>query len=157
MRGVQLVWLTGIGLFFLALLLAQFAWVRRAVANLARRYGPRLIAWLNPPPEFDQLADDLRQAFRREQLMADVRRLERLLATDMTMSATRQMGNRLAYDWLVRELAEVTGALSPLFLADEVWSSRDRVEATSLTWKVGRGTAVQHAPKVEILEIGWKH
>ena len=145
-----------IGVPLLALLLSRFSWVRRLALALGRRYGPRLVRWLNPPPEFDQLAHDLRQALRREQLVIDVRRLERLLATDMNMSATRQIGNRLAYDWLVRELAEVTESLSPMFLADELSTSNDLFELPSLAWSTGRSTAVQHAPKVEILEIGWR-
>ena len=65
-----------------------------------RRLGERVVDGLRQPPEFDPLADDLAKALRREKLRADVRRLERILATDESMSACRQLGNRIAYDWL---------------------------------------------------------
>ena len=70
---------------------------------------------LRQPPEVDPLADDLAKALRREKLRADVRRLERILATDESMSACRQLGNRIAYDWLIRELDKSTRDISRPF------------------------------------------
>jgi hypothetical protein len=44
----------------------------------------------------------VRLLHRRQKLGADLRRVEHLVATDM--SATRQLGNRLAYEQLLDEL-----------------------------------------------------
>ncbi len=48
---------------------------------------------------------------RRERLAADLRRLGGLLRDDAAMSATRQLANRIAYDWVRREAAELDHAL----------------------------------------------
>ena len=69
-------------------------------------------------------------------------RVRRLLATDMTMSATRQVGNRLAYAWLQEELKR-TPDLYPAMVP------------TRSVHLISRNT--QHGSTVEILEIGWRH
>ncbi len=93
-----------VGMLIAMRLLALHPGVRAAAGRAMRRLGERVVDWLRQEPEIDPLADDLAKALRREKLRADVRRLERLLATDESMSACRQLGNRIAYDWLLREL-----------------------------------------------------
>lgn len=75
-----------------------------------RQLGASALDALRPVEEHDQQAADLYRAVRRERLRADLHRLQRLLVTDETMSATRQLGNRLAHDWVLRELRELGGA-----------------------------------------------
>jgi hypothetical protein len=72
----------------------------------------RLSAWAaqhaKPDPEFDDdpiEVAELRETLRTEKLYADLARLRHLVATDTYMSATRQMGNRLAYEQLQQQLA----------------------------------------------------
>ena len=48
---------------------------------------------------------------RRRQLTEDLRRIEQLLLHDETMSATRQLGNRLARDQLLVSLARIPDVL----------------------------------------------
>ena len=44
---------------------------------------------------------------RRKQLTEDLRRIEQLLLHDASMSATRQLGNRLAREQLLASLARI--------------------------------------------------
>lgn len=44
-----------------------------------------------------------------EQLVADLRRLRRLVATDEHRSAARQQGDRLAYDYVLGQICEMVG------------------------------------------------
>jgi hypothetical protein len=148
--------LIGFGLLITIRLLALHPAIRRALSQLMRRLGLRILDWVSPTPEFDQVADDLSRALRRQRLRADVRRLERILATDMSMSATRQMGNRLAYAWLVRELEKDTRDRAYSFLDDPVddWNDSGMpIRARDFA----RSQYAPRAPQVEILEIGWKH
>ena len=135
--------------------------VRAALGRALRRLGERVLDELSRPPEFDQLADDLAKALRRERLRADVRRLERILATDESMSACRQLGNRMAYDQLLRELDESTRDISRLFagaeFADSWVDTLNVVEPAIVTRDFVRSQYAQRTPQVEILEIGWKH
>jgi hypothetical protein len=118
----------------------------------------RLGVWASdqstPTAEFDQLAEDLSRVLRRERLRADIQRLQHILATDMWMSATRQLGNRLAYQWLVRELErtrEPTPAVAALVGAD-AWSSAATLQQPS-SWVCSPD--YQGSPTVEVLDIGW--
>ena len=56
-----------------------------------------ILAQLRPSGDPDEERDDLSKVLRRRQLYTEVRRLQRILATDESMSATRQIANRLAY------------------------------------------------------------
>lgn len=119
-----------------------------------RGLGTRLLSALNPPDEVDELALDLAIARRRQQLLANFRRVERLLTIDMSMSATRQLGNRLAFAWLARELEQSRGSALPWWLDDDCAGRRPdpRGElglSSGLTGQPGR-----HAPTVEILDTG---
>ena len=84
---------------------------RRSRQGLADRFE-RLAAWsaqrARSDPEFDDDPADnaeLREILRDEKLRADLYRLQRLLATDQRMSATRQLGNRMAYEKLLEQMA----------------------------------------------------
>lgn len=124
--------------------------VRLLVTAPARRLlGPgvrRLAEWsleqLNRPEEVDPELEELALIRRRQQLEAHVDRLRRLLVTDMTMSATRQIGNRLAYAWLLDELQR-----TPIILPAMV-----PTRAVNLI-----GSDARRGSSVEILEIGWRH
>jgi len=150
-------WLIGLGVFFVLVVLLRFAVVRGVVGRRLRPVGERLAEWVNPPPPFDPVADDLARALRQEKLQADVRRLQRLLATDEWMSATRQIGNRLAYEWLVRELDKSTRGLNPLFVNDDAYGNWDVPGALEPTAPRTRSQPAQRPAQVEILEIGgWR-
>ena len=113
------------------------------------RLGSWTLARLRPVGDPDQEADDLSNVVRRQQLCAHVQRLQRILATDESMSATRQIANRLAYRQLLRELdntPDVYGSIS-----DQV--PAPRWNPTTLSPGTERS---QPAPTVEILEIGWR-
>ena len=77
-------------------------WMVAAAKSLAVRYGrpEHTLAWEQEHAELWLMA-------RRKQLTEDLRRIERLLLHDETMSATRQLGNRLARDQLVASLARI--------------------------------------------------
>lgn len=137
----------------------------------ARRLGPRVLAGLerlvehlHPEDEPDPLVEALRAHLRREKLVADVQRLRRLVAHDTAMSATRQLGNRIAYASLVAELEALREAPSP-FAAVAVgmpvaasavtgsrWTDELLLSAPSRTrtW----GDDGQRPPAVEVLELG---
>jgi hypothetical protein len=109
-----------------------------------------------PATELDQLTENLSQVLRVEQLRFHVRRLQRILATDMSMSATRQLANRLAYAWLLRELdraVEVSEAI-PVGGTTSRWSldSQLAVEAGSF---LTTSACSQQRSQVETLELGW--
>lgn len=110
--------------------------------------------WATPVAELDPLADDLRMILRSERLRADIQRLRRIMATDMSMSATRQIGNRLAYDWLLRELEGMRSLSQRSFSegAANDWSIPVRAVPTAGSMS---GHYAQRAPTVEILDIRW--
>ena len=131
---------------------------RPIAGRLARRWLRRLGSWaldrLRPDPEVDPVADELYRVFRREQLRSDIQRLQLILATDMSMSATRQLGNRLAYDWLVRELNRICSLLPSV--ADAGASSSWDVSAHPLRTTPLISGQGSRGPTVEILDIGWR-
>jgi len=81
---------------------------------------------------------------RRRQLTEDLRRIERLLLHDETMSATRQLGNRLAREQLIASLSRIP----------DVLPGRDRY----LTDEPVRAPALAtHGRTVEVLDVGgWR-
>lgn len=133
--------------------------------------GPRVLAALerlaerlHPEPEPDPMVEALRAQLRREKLVADVQRLRRLVAHDTAMSATRQLGNRIAYASLVAELEALRDAPSPFaalgvglpVAASAVRGSRWTDELVLSTPSRGRGWGDdgQRPPAVEVLELG---
>ena len=134
-----------------------------------RRLGPRVMglleraaARLRPEDEPDPLAEALRAQLRREKLVADVQRLRRLVANDMHMSATRQLGNRIAYASLVAELEALreapptyawTDAGLAAAAAVPVPQWQDDLVLSAPTPRLPRDSG-QRAPAVEVLELG---
>ncbi|HYP43826.1 MAG TPA: hypothetical protein VEQ66_01335 [Propionibacteriaceae bacterium] len=146
--------LLGIGVACVVIpLLLRSPPVRRACRRWLRRLGDWAVSQFEQIPERDPLAEEMFNAFRRERLRADIQRLERLLATDTSMSATRQLGNRLAYEWLLRELRDLR-ASAPAY-AEVAWDKPTAWTAPR-TAEVTAGRDWGHAPTVEVLEIGWK-
>lgn len=62
-------------------------------------------------PEWELEHAELWLMARRKQLTEDLLRIERLLLHDETMSATRQLGNRMARDQLIESLARIPDVL----------------------------------------------
>ena len=149
-------WCLLVGGVLTALFIAtRLPFVRRFLAQQLKRLAAWVWERIRPEPEIDQMALDLYRVVRREKLRADVERLRRLLATDMSMSATRQLGNRLAYDWLLRELEAVRGP-SRFVAAEgvfETWSSSALPTQTS---DLRSSYASSSTTTVEILELGWR-
>jgi hypothetical protein len=112
---------------------------------LRARLTPLVDWWVarRAAADVDQEYDELRLVLRRQRLTADVARLRRIVATDESMSATRQIANRLAYRWLLHELDRTPVAVP--WLADD--DSTDR-------WT----PRPYHTPRreAEVLEIGWR-
>ena len=122
------------------------SWVRRPLWTAAAPMITRLAARLTRVEEPDPEILELWNAVRRQRLEGDLDRISRLVATDTWMSATRQLGNRLAYAQLVAELAQIP--VSDVVLSP--WAAPAGVRMTLL---------VDDAPllpgsSVEIMEIG---
>jgi hypothetical protein len=100
--------------------------------------------------DVDQEYDELSMILRRQQLGAHLERLRRIVATDESMSATRQIANRLAYRWLQREFDRTPGIL-PWMPDDDVargWSPAARA--------IGFSTYDSGHSEPEVLEIGYR-
>lgn len=138
--GHAVAWLVLIGLVVLARLLVT-APARRVLGPHVRRLGERALEHLNRPEEVDPEAEELRIIRRRQQLSAHLDRVRRIVATDSGMSATRQTANRLAYAWLVDELARTPDILPALVPNPSV---------SLISYNSRRGSTV------EILDIGWR-
>jgi hypothetical protein len=120
------------------------------------RVGVWMVDRFRPVPEFDPIADDMYRVHRREQLRADVQRVQRLIATDMAMSATRQLGNRLAYAQLMREVEGARDLVKPIPINGALtsWTVFPLpVQPANMV----TGYSSKRAPNVETLDIGWRH
>lgn len=134
-------------LFVIALMLTYDrprAWLLRQGTGFAARYGrPEHTAdWELEHAELWLMA-------RRKQLTEDLRRIERLLLHDASMSATRQLGNRLARDQLLVSLARIPDLVPgrDRWYAYEPVAHESSVPSPALA---GRGTSV------EVLDVsGW--
>lgn len=82
------------------------AWLLARVQAFTKRYGHP-----EHTPAWEQEHAELWLMARRKQLMEDLDRIERLLLHDHSMSATRQLGNRLARDQLIASLARIPDLL----------------------------------------------
>jgi hypothetical protein len=119
------------------------------------RLGGAILDKLSRPDDVDQEADELWRAARRQQLCADLRRVEQLIATDTWMSATRQLGNRLAYEQLLDDLKHTPDVLPVIPGMNEI-NSWTPATATAQPATPDTGYGPRNAPKIEILEIGWR-
>lgn len=157
----------------------------RVRSLLVRVVGPRLrgaLRRLNLVADPDDGPGELWTALYRERLVGHVARVRRFVATDEAMSATRQIGNRIALARLLRDLDELpAGDLLPDLLIDrpiQTWNPVERPApgpARDRSWLpapryspepmvFGSRTDDAFAPaetrgrsRVEVLEIGWGH
>lgn len=106
------------------------------------------------PSEWELEQAELWLMARRRQLVEDLGRIERLLLHDKTMSATRQLGNRLARDQLLASIARLP----------EVLPGRDRWPARARTYEVQTYDRAAPSPALssrepvaEVLDVsGWR-
>ena len=135
----------------LGLLLLATPFVRKRI----RRLGGVILDRLSQPRDIDREAEELLGVLRRQQLCADLRRVEHLIATDTWMSATRQRGNRLAYLQLLDDLRHTPDVFPAISGIGEInsWTTSASTVQPAIP-VIGYGSRT--APKVEILEIGWR-
>lgn len=95
-----------LGVLLALALLLRFARSRAWLIELCRRFAIRF-GRPEHTPEWEREHAELWLMARRRRLMTDLRRIESLLLHDETMSATRQLGNRLARDQLIASLARI--------------------------------------------------
>jgi hypothetical protein len=132
--------------FILLVIAARLLVTRPALRFLGPRLS-RLAEWWMARPharsEADAELDEMWAVLRRQQLTAHLQRLRRILATDESMSATRQIANRIAYRGLLHDLANTPDVL-PWMPEDDAMISR---------YSSG-GYGTRRDRTVEILEIG---
>jgi hypothetical protein len=154
------VWLGVIGLSFLFLLATRWPVTRRILVAWLERLWARVEERMSVDAEVDELAEEMYWVLRRQRLSSDIERLRRLIATDSAMSATRQLGNRLAYEWLLRELRDIrhswpstpSSATSTGSTRLDSWN----VDAYSTPPMAPVSRDWRHSPTVETIEIGWR-
>jgi len=152
MPGLEALW--GMLGLFVVLVLLRIPTTRRVLVWLARRAGDWLISHWTRAEESDRDEDELWLMERRRRLCADLRRVEHLLATDTWMSATRQRGNRIAYNRLVDDLRHTPDVFSTSFQLQVVDPWDD--PTIDPRWKgLANAGSPQHVRTVEVLEIGW--
>ena len=134
-------------LFVVAVLLTRDrprAWLIAQGSELAGRYGRP-----EHTPEWELEHAELWLMARRKQLSEDLARIERLLLHDASMSATRQLGNRLARDQLLVSLARIP----------DVLPGRDRYSAYEpVPYEMSAPTPAlaRRGSSVEVLDVsGW--
>lgn len=138
----QLAWLSVfVGLIVVVrLLVSRLA--LRVLAPRLRRLGEWAVDRMNRPEEIDPEAEEMALFLRRQRLLAQLDRVRRLLPVDEHMSATRQIGNRLAYNSLVADLARLP----------EVYPMAAAAPTTSLIRHDQR-----RGSTVEVLDVvGWR-
>lgn len=118
-------------------------WVRRAGRRLLDGVV-RATDRLTPVAPVDLLAEEMSRMRQRERLRSDLERVRRILRTDESMPATRQIGNRIAYGWLVSELAKIR----------EPWASA-LVNDPGARWSVTTASPPRDV-RIEVLDIGWR-
>ena len=146
-------WLLALGLLVVLALLSRPG-IQHLLARLARGISERAVARFERTEEPDPDQAELWLMEKRRKLSADLRRVEHLLATDTWMSATRQIGNRLAYRQLVEDLRhtpEVYPALAP-FASLDSWDESTDLLGSARHLRAGYAA---RSPQVEVLEIGW--
>lgn len=143
-------------LIVVPLLATRRALIRRLAGDRLDRLGAWARVQLIPEPEPDPLALDMYRARQREKLYADIARLRRILATDEEMSATRQLGNRIAYDWLLNEFERTRHVVGSVYLYDVVddWSTAVAASPVAATPAMVPGPRSRST--VEVLDIGWR-
>lgn len=156
--------------------------VRSLLVRVAGPWVRRALRQVGLVDDAVEVPSELWTAMYRERLVGHVARLRRLVETDEAMSATRQIGNRMALARLLRDLDELPAAdLLPDLLADrpiQTWNpverpvpgpARDRSwlpapryspEPTFFGARTDDAFALADTrgrSRVEVLEIGWGH
>ena len=159
---------------FLVLPFASRPAVQRLAVALAQRTDEWAKARAAEKDRMDPEQEKLWLWTKRRQLCAAVDRIERLIATDAWMSATRQLGNRLAYKQVMDELRRTPDVFPTSLEAPvvDLWADPiarptkkiRRQHVVSTGQRGGRDSAMdREAPatgylaqpgEVEILEIG---
>lgn len=139
---------------FVGVVLISSSWVRAQVGPHLGRAGQRALIRLELMSDPDLAPDPLWWARRHRQLCADVDRLERLVVTDTWMSATRQLGNRIALRQLLLEL-ELTPEVNAAALGYEAASFSHAASLPAWSTDLDHRDDDRRGSAVEILEIGW--
>ena len=136
-------------------ILLRVPFVRRAVVDWVSRLGVPEDDPVDSGDEFGHFPAAWYAVSRRQRLQADLERLRRILATDMGMSAVRQLGNRLAHDQLLRELRELPEPLTPAPIARAIdsWSIPTPAPPVMAGGGDNRWNTVT---SVETLDFGWR-
>jgi hypothetical protein len=138
-------------LFVLLLLLTEPK-PRRVVLRLVRPASNWAATHWKKAEDSDREENELWLIERRQKLCDDLRRVERLVATDSWMSATRQRANRIAYNQLVYDLRHTPEVSPTTFQTFSPWDE----SAIDPRWtRLINNGASQKPPTVEVLEIGW--
>ncbi len=149
-------WLMAFGLLVVLSLLSRPG-LQRVVVPLAERISLWAAARAERTEDWDPDEAELWLVEKRRKLTADLRRIEHLLTIDSSMSATRQLGNRLAHRQLVddlRRIPEVLPAALAPFQAFESWNDSADIFESARYIRTGY---VSRSPQIETLEIGWGH
>ena len=142
------------GLVVLLLILLHIPVTQRLLVSLARRGSDWTKTHHARAEERDPDEDAMLLMEQRRRLCADLRRVEHLLATDTWMSATRQRGNRLAYNQLVDDLRRMPVAVSTIF-QPQTFDPWDEPAVEPSYWRLRNDGFRPQPPTVEVLEIGW--
>lgn len=139
---------------FVGLLLLTEPRPRQVVVRLARRFGDWVATHRQQTEEWDPEEQQMWLLERRRKLCADLSRVEHLLATDEWMSATRQRGNRMAYDRLVDDLRRIPDVFPTILQTQTFDPWAEPTTDVRFTGLLTNGSTTQ-GRTVEVLEIGW--
>src|SRR4051794_5156690 len=145
-------WL-GVAIALLFLLSLRSRHVRALLGRGTARLRRWAVAHAERAARPDPEAEELYRVVRRQRLCADIERVGRLVATDSWMSATRQLGNRLAYDTLLHELR-----LMPPPLTAVQYGVAERWNDPTPLWAAPPTSGGHHprTPAVEVIDLGWR-
>ncbi|SEP77531.1 hypothetical protein [Microlunatus flavus] len=123
-------------------------WAWERIRPYARRFGLRIWGQLVVDEEPDPATLQRWAVERLGRLRTDLERVRRLLLDDEWMSATRQVGNRLAYERLVVDVRRAEAQV-PAALVPDVAAAPTPVAAPRFAFVAPSGQ-----PSVEVIEFG---
>jgi len=127
--------------------------VQRFLGRQLRRCAAAVWARVRPWCEVECEASAWSTVLQRQRLCTHLERLKGVLATDMSMSATRQIGNRLAYASLLHDLENMPAVFASAPNGG-LESARTVPAPTAPTIRISaRGAGSTRT--VEVLELGW--